>query len=165
MKKLLAAAAAFAALTLATPAQAYVSQADSDTTKAVIQKLRDIGVSVVLPTTCPRGLAGKYEPGTAVLMLCPAATADESLLVETVAHETVHVVQHCVGGTLASTNTNLDTTKYAKNLAAAIGPTKLPHVFKVTDGMRPVAAVHEYEAYALEDRPDIVLRLLNRFCR
>lgn len=164
MKRLVAAAAALAALCFTSPARAYVSEANIGYTKAIIQKLRDTGVTIVRPTTCPRSLVGKYEPSTAVLMLCPSAMADEELFVQTVAHESIHAVQHCVGGPLANVNGH-SAEDNAKTLVEAIGRDKLPHVLRVIQGLGPVAAINEYEAYALEDFPDIALGLLNRFCR
>ena len=163
MKKLLTAAAACAALTFATPAQAYVSQADQDATKGIIQKLRATGVTITRPTICPKGMAGKYDFGTATLMLCPSAMNNEALFVETVAHEAVHAAQHCAQGPLVMTVRPERVDGYSKNIAMAIG-NKWAHVDAQTQGLDQEQRVMEYEAYAFESRPTTVLSILNKVC-
>jgi hypothetical protein len=162
MKKLLTAVAAFAALSFATPAQAYVSQADIAATKGIIQKLRSIGVTINTPSQCINDLAGEYSHSTSTLTVCPAAMASEALLIETVAHEAVHAAQHCVGGAIATVN-GRSANENAKLLIDMVGD-KFADVARVTEGLSPAARVREYEAYGLEDSPATVLSILNKVC-
>jgi hypothetical protein len=162
MKKLIT--AAFAALAIASPAQAYVSDANVAATKGIIQKLRASGVTITQPTMCPDGMAGKYDFTTATLMLCPTAISNEALFVETVAHEATHAAQHCAQGPLVITVREERLDNYAKNVALAIG-NKWTHVNHETKNMSDERKMMEYEAYAFEASPTTVLSILNKVCR
>jgi 3-deoxy-D-arabino-heptulosonate 7-phosphate (DAHP) synthase len=162
MKKLIA--AAVAALAIATPAQAqHVSQADLNYTKAILDKLSKIGVTISTPTICPKDLAGKYDRSTASLMICPVAMENDAIGVETIAHEAIHAAQHCVGGPLADTVLEADRSSYAKDIAAALRG-KAEHVYDSTRDLTLERRVAEYEAYAFESSPELVLSILNKVC-
>jgi hypothetical protein len=164
MKKFLAAAAALTAITLTPPARAYVSEANIGYTKAIIQKLRDKGVTITQPTICPDGMAGKYDFTTATLMLCPAAMSNEALLVETVAHEATHAAQHCVQGPLVTNVREERMDDYVKHVALAVS-NKWTHVNNETKHLSEEQKAMEYEAYAFEASPVTVLSILNKVCR
>ena len=165
MKALLATAAAIAAFTVATPAQAQaVSSSDLAYAKAIVQKLVKVGVTIATPSICPDGIVGRYDYSTATLTMCPVAFRDDALAVETISHEAIHAAQHCVGGPLAKTVNNSDMNTYAKGLIAGIGH-KSTHVIGVTEGMDTESRIQEYEAYAFEGDPQAVLSILNKVCR
>jgi hypothetical protein len=163
MRRFLAAAAALTAITLTPPAQAYVSEANVAATKGIIQKLRDSGVTITRPTMCPDKMAGKYEFSTATLMLCPSAMSNEALFVETVAHEATHAAQHCVQGPLLMTVRKERVDHYADGLAKAIG-NKWRFVDSQTKQLSEREQFMEYEAYAFEASPAMVLSILNKTC-
>ena len=163
MKKLLTAAAAFAALTFATPAQAYVSQADIEATRAIVQKLRATGVTVTTPSSCPGGQAGLYSFSTSTLTICPLAMQSRELFVETIAHEAVHAAQHCVNGPLIATVRKDRVGVWAKNIANGL-LYKWDHVKAHTKHLDADARAIEYEAYSLEASPATVLAILKKAC-
>jgi hypothetical protein len=162
MKKLLT--AAFTALAITNPAQAYVSDANAAITKSIIQKLRDTGVTIVAPKTCPQGLAGKFQPSTAVLMICPAAMASDEMFVETIAHESIHVAQNCVSGLLGQTVPEASRQIWMDGIDAGMAG-KWSFVDRATADLSPRQRAAEIEAYAFENSPKAVLTILGKACR
>jgi hypothetical protein len=163
MKRLIA--AAIAAVAIGVPAQAApVTGASIATTKAILTKLVQVGVTIATPTICPSDMWGEYNYSTATLTLCPDTLKNDAMAVETIAHEAIHAAQHCVGGPLVSTVSPNRVDGYAERIVAAIGH-KSRHVLRVTENLSEAARVREYEAYAFEGHPDLVLQILNKVCR
>jgi len=80
-----------------------------------------------------------------------------------IAHEAIHAAQHCVGGPLADTVLEADRSSYAKDIAAALRG-KAEHVYDSTRDLTLERRVAEYEAYAFESSPELVLSILNKVC-
>jgi hypothetical protein len=98
MKKLLATtAAALAALTIATPAQAALSEQDL---RFIGRSLSRAGVSIDIKETCKPGLAGWYESSTKQIAVCINNLSSTNEVDELIAHESIHAAQHCVGAIL-----------------------------------------------------------------
>jgi len=69
---------------------------------------------------------------------------------ETVYHETVHVIQSCIGQPIGIKN-------------PILSPEKLQDVIKSTQTYGS-SSVYEVEAYYLEDKPEEVNRYLKKYC-
>ncbi len=52
--------------------------------------------------SCERGIYGSYTPKTDVMVLCLANHPSFAELGDTIRHETVHIIQTCIGGPVMS---------------------------------------------------------------
>lgn len=48
--------------------------------------------------SCERGIFGSYTPKTDIMVICLANHPDYAELGDTIRHETVHIIQTCIGG-------------------------------------------------------------------
>ena len=169
MKKLLLTPAALIAFAAPIPAQAsytrtVYTETDMRNATKILDKLQAVGVAIVAPAMCPKNLAGKYVYTTATLTLCPLAYKDVDLMIETITHEAVHAAQHCVNAPLVITVPKHRVNQYSSDIVSAIG-NKLTHVHNATKGLNIERRALEYEAYAFESRPELVLDILGKVCR
>ena len=68
-------------------------------------------------------------------------------------HESVHIAQHCNDGNLIEVKTKKKLKIHPYKLEALEGSTRI-------SGKRE----HEYQAYTLEDRPKLIINVLQRYC-
>ena len=52
--------------------------------------------------SCEKGIFGSYTPKTDVMVICLANHPDYAELGDTIRHETVHIIQTCIGGPVLS---------------------------------------------------------------
>jgi len=142
---------------------AAVPPADYVAAEAIVRKLDSLGVRFVRPTSCPEGLAGKYAPESKTLTLCPVAIQDDSLHIETLTHEAVHVAQECVNGPLVRMVPASRLDSYSKILGKLL-QNKWEDVVAYTKGLSDVDRFREWEAYAYEGNPTKVSKILNAVC-
>jgi hypothetical protein len=139
----------------------------------MIRQLQSAGVNVVLKEHCIENLYGHYHKSKRQVTLCKRS-ADNGLLVETITHEMVHVIQDCLEGRLGD---NQSTSLYVYSLQQGEPRqadrlkngvlSKLKRRYKSIDLpelLDPNLKVQEYEAYALEDNPDQVVKLFRSAC-
>lgn len=172
------AAATLAAASLATPAQAYVS--NGLITKAqrgeIGRTLKQGGVDLIFVSYCSeKGLAGIYNHERMTLKVCEENIDSGVEMDTTIAHEMVHATQHCVGSimgvegllpihTLLAQSDPDQAHEWLKAINASAAP-KSTHVESSAKfNGRLIATSIEREAYALENDPMRVLGLYRAAC-
>ena len=164
-------AAAFAALALAAPAQAF-TQSDA---RAWGASFREAGVRYITEEDCAPDLSAFYEPKTRSIHVCINNIHTVELYGEALAHEGIHAAQHCVGEALG-----VDAPLPIQTLLAQTNP-KLAFEWQLsvnhaTEGKSDVMAKSmrlntrgitvslEREAYALESDTAAALRMFRAAC-
>jgi hypothetical protein len=171
MKKLLAAAAAVTALTLAAPAQAFTQSE----IRAWNASLSEAGVRYIVKKDCRSDIAAFYEPATRSIYVCMNNIRTVELLQEATAHEAIHAAQHCVGrGLGVNAMLPLQTMlaqadpklaydwQLAVNNAAERKSAELAK--STTFNTRGITVPLEREAYALESDHAAALTLFRAAC-
>jgi len=172
MIRTITAAVAFATLAVAAPAQALT---DSQI-QAWGSSFRAAGVKLADKDQCDEpDLLGLYEPHNRTITVCLNNISSVELLHETIAHESVHAAQHCVGkrlgtDTLLPLQTMLATTnpklayewQLMVNKAAARKSSEV--ALSAGHSTRTLNAQIEREAYALESRNDFALKMFRAAC-
>ena len=173
MKTLLA--TAFAALALATPAQAELSPSLKAEARAWGTSFRQARVHLVTSDSCPPDVAAHYEPGVRTVTVCRNNLRTVDDYREAVAHEATHAAQHCVGRRLG-----VDAMLPIQTLLAQLDP-KLAFEWQVavndaTEGKstliaksttfntRGITVSLEREAYALESDSAAALKMFRAAC-
>ena len=169
MKTLLA--TAFAALALATPAQAFTQSE----IRAWGASFGEAGVDYIVKEDCAPDLTAFYQPETRSIHVCTNNIPTVQLLKEATAHEATHAAQHCVGRALG-----VDAMLPIQTLLAQTDP-KLAFEWQLainnaTEGKsaliaksttfntRGITVSLEREAYALESDPAGALRIFRAAC-
>jgi hypothetical protein len=169
MKTLLA--TAFAALALATPAQAF-TQSEA---RAWRTSFREAGVRYIAKEDCAPVLSAFYQPKTLSIYVCRNNIRTVQQLKEATAHEAIHAAQHCIGETLG-----VDAPLPIQTLLAQSDP-KLAFKWQIavnsaTEGKSDVMAKSttfntrgitvslEREAYALESDSAAALKMFRAAC-
>ena len=164
-------ATAFAALALATPAQAFTQSE----IRAWGASFREAGVRYIAKKDCAPDLTAFYQPETRSIHVCTNNIPTVQLLKEATAHEAAHAAQHCVGRALG-----VDAMLPIQTLLAQTDP-KLAFEWQVavndaTEGKSAVIAKSttfntrgitvslEREAYALESIPAAALKMFRAAC-
>ena len=141
---------------------------------ALSQKLNEIGVTTMIQNSCSpaKDHMAIYNSYTNVMCI-NEDIVNSNYLQLAIMHETVHVIQDCIAGmdngSMGSITSfiaegdeakekSLDEEIFNKLKAEGL----LEHVVKVTGGLGKVGSFVEVEAYALQNRSDIVLNLLDR---
>ena len=164
------ATAVIASFTIAPFAEAGINH------KAIAEKLHSIGV------TTSYGECGDSPHGSPIgtynfihnHFCLSNQIQEQALLDETVTHELVHVIQDCIGGGIG-TNQMGSVTRYLSDgdtikensfdeslISILRKEGKLAHVHEWTSHMQEDTKWIEREAYALENSPLFVLKLLNQ---
>ena len=106
-----------AALAIGTPALANATD-DYIYSNVVLKEVHRSGTKILFKDpSCSKGIYGSYTPRTDVMVLCVANHTNYDELGDTIRHETVHIIQTCVGGPVFPLES---IAKYAK-----------PHDYKV----------------------------------
>jgi hypothetical protein len=164
------AAAVIASLTIAPVAEAGLNH------KAIVSKLHSLGITTQYGACLSNehgATLGTYNSLTNHFCISDQIQ-DVQVFEETVIHELTHVIQDCIGGGIASSNLG-SITRYLSDGDVATENTldtnlvsllrkqnKLHHVHKWTSHLPDHAKFIEVEAYALENSPLFVLKLLNQ---
>jgi len=172
LKKLLAIAST-AVCCLGNPAMATPREYNSY--QDITEKLNSIGVTTMVQDQCAGavGVMATYNSFTNVLCVTRQANNSDQLL-SVVLHETVHVIQDCIAGGIQDGNLG-SVTRYLSNgdraqeklmdnalLNDLHNRGLLEHAIKAAGGLNHQAAFIEIEAYALQNDPEAVFKLLNR---
>ena len=172
------AAATLAALSVATPAQAYTGNRllTADQRADLGRDLERAGVDLIFVSLCPDDdMAGIYNHQRMTLKVCTENIHSGAFLDEVIAHETVHVIQHCVGRflgveglmpvhSLLAQDDPAVANQWLINInRRAAGKTGDVHASAKFNG-RNLATSLEREAYALENDPLQVHDLLKAAC-
>ena len=173
MKTLLA--TAFAALALATPAQAELSPRLKAEARAWGAAFAQAGVRFVNSGSCPPDLVAHYEPDTRTITVCGNNVRTTDLYREAVAHEATHAAQHCIGKALG-----VNAMLPIQTLLAQIDPElafewqltvnnategKSAEMAKSTTfNTRGITVSLEREAYALESDSAAALKMFRAAC-
>ena len=161
-----------AALAFATPAQALT---DSQI-QAWGSSFKAAGVKLVDKDNCDEpDLLGLYQPHNRTITVCFNNISTVELLHETIAHESVHAAQHCVGrrfgiDTLLPLHTMLATSnpklayewQLMVNKAAARKSSEV--ALSAGHNTRTLDAHIEREAYALESQNDFAFKMFRAAC-
>ena len=173
MKTLLA--TAFAALTLATPAQAELSPRLKAEARAWSAAFTQAGVRFVNSRSCPPDMAAQYEPGNRTITVCVNNVKTLDFYRESVAHEAIHAAQHCVGRRLgvnamlplhtmlAETDPEL-AYKWQLAVNDAVAGKGDALAQSKSFNSRGITAPLEREAYAVESQNDFALKLFRAAC-
>ncbi len=99
----------------------------------VLAEVHRSGTSIVFTDpSCEKGIYGSYTPKTDVMVVCLSNHPDFAELGDTIRHETVHIIQTCIGGPVMPFET---VAKYAE-----------PHDYKIMHGYANHSHHHEIEA-------------------
>lgn len=122
------------------------------------QKIQKIGVSIVYEK-CRAGLLGSYHPGLNKMTVCQNNITSNDLFIETLAHESWHLVQDCVGNLndgIAEPVTK-GNAQWFKSMIKNLNASDLDNLSLYESQDLP----HEVEAFAMEKHPDLVLKGLD----
>ena len=173
MKTLLA--TAFAALALATPAQAELSPSLKAEARAWGTSFRQARVHLVTSDSCPPDVAAHYEPGVRTVTVCRNNLRTVDDYREAVAHEATHAAQHCVGRRLgvnamlplhtmlAEADPEL-AYKWQLAVNEAVAGKGEALAQSKSFNSRGITAPLEREAYAVESQNDFALKLFRAAC-
>ena len=159
MKTILA--TAFAALALATPAQAGMNE-----TKTLMGMIKSTGTTISFNNnhydkSC-LGIAGYYifeEKGQDLMVICTdqVDTEDGDALWEVVAHEATHIMQACLGE-------NITKDGYIARMHRELRA-QAPHYSKTVGSYPTARQLEEAEAYWMElQAPAVALDFFQRSC-
>ena len=99
----------------------------------VLAEVHRSGTSIVFKDpSCEQGIYGSYTPKTDTMVLCITNHPDLAELGDTIRHETVHIIQTCIGGPVMSFES---VAKYAQ-----------PNDYKVMHSYANHSHHHEIEA-------------------
>ena len=91
-----------ASLAVSSPVQANELK-DYIYSNSVLAEVHKSGTSIVFKDpSCERGIFGSYTPKTDIMVLCITNHPDLAELSDTIRHETVHIIQTCIGGPVMS---------------------------------------------------------------
>lgn len=173
MKLLTALAATVAALTMsAAPAAAELTATQR---RAMGADLARVGVEMIFTDHCPDGMAGVYNSKHMTMKVCSANIHTNAFLDEVVAHESVHVIQHCIASRMGVEGLLPIHTMVAQRNpeaahkwltwvnSASVGKAERVNSSSEFNGSG-ISVSLEREAYALEDEPAEVHGLLRSAC-
>ncbi|MDJ0730726.1 MAG: hypothetical protein QNJ33_12110 [Crocosphaera sp.] len=120
--------------------------------------LKKAGISLSYET-CEPGLLGYYQPDYNRMTMCQNNRQDFNLYIETLAHESWHVVQDCAAGldngsVVPIMNTDASTFR---SILASLGSAD----WQSLNLYDPQDLPYEGEAFLMEKHPDKVLQALN----
>lgn len=122
------------------------------------RSIKKLGVSIVYEN-CKPGLYGSYTSGLNKMTLCQNSITNNALLIETLAHESWHIVQDCVGdlndGTFKPVTEG--NPQWFKSMVNNLNYSDLTNLTLYESKELP----YEIEAFAMEKHPDVVLEGLN----
>lgn len=121
--------------------------------------LQKVGISISYES-CEAGLLGYYQPGQNRLTICQNNRGDFNLYIETLAHESWHVVQDCAAGL-----DNPAVVPIMKEDAATFRSILVSLRSSDWENLNlydPQDLPYEGEAFLMEKYPDQVLQALNR---
>ena len=152
--------------------------ASAATRRELITQLDKIGIDIRTSDSCgvkDQNNYATYHYRLNQICLSTTASKDETLIDQSLTHESMHVVQDCVAGidnqyyiplTAYYRKISIDPEKIAKWRKAVLAELKrrgtIEHVRNVT--MDSHHADIEAEAYAFENHPKDVVALLKAFC-
>lgn len=147
----------------------------ADQRAAFGRDLERAGVDLIFTSSCPDDMAGIYNHERMTLKVCSENIDSGAFLDEVIAHETVHVIQHCVGSflgveglmpihSLLAQGDPAVANQWLVNInRQSAGKTGDVHASVKFNG-RNLATSLEREAYALENDPLQVHGLLKAAC-
>ncbi len=120
--------------------------------------LKNAGISISYES-CQAGVLGYYQPGYNRMTMCQNNRQDFNLYIETLAHETWHVVQDCAAGldnAAVVPILNTDSSTF-RSILASLGSAD----WQSLNLYDPQDLPYEGEAFLMEKHPDKVLQALN----
>ncbi|ACB51071.1 hypothetical protein cce_1721 [Crocosphaera subtropica ATCC 51142] len=120
--------------------------------------LKNAGISISYET-CEAGLLGYYQPDYNRMTMCQNNRQDFNLYIETLAHESWHVVQDCAAGLNNGEVVpimNADSSTF-RSILASLGSAD----WESLNLYDPQDLPYEGEAFLMEKHPDKVLQALN----
>ncbi|MDJ0846289.1 hypothetical protein [Crocosphaera sp.] len=120
--------------------------------------LKNAGISLSFET-CEAGLLGYYQPDYNRMTMCQNNRQDFNLYIETLAHESWHVVQDCAAGLDNGSVVPIMTADSStfRSILASLGSAD----WQSLNLYDPQDLPYEGEAFLMEKHPDKVLQALN----
>ena len=141
--------------------------AEAITRQTMLGLIQQAGVTVSRRPTCGSNgqAAAHYEPANNAICIAESQYRDTSHWDQALTHEAMHMVQDCMAGL---NNTSMMTlahnVSYERKVVAYIRKRGSNWVSFIKRHYRPADYAIELEAYALQDRPDDVARLIKEKC-
>ena len=141
--------------------------AEAITRQTMLSLIQQAGVTVSRRPNCGSNgqAAAHYEPGNNAICISESQYRDTNDWDQALTHEAMHMVQDCMAGL---NNTSMMTlahnVSYERKVVAYIRKRGSNWVSFIKRHYRPADYAIELEAYALQDRPDDVARLIKEKC-
>ena len=142
------------------PAQAITRQ-------TMLNLIAKVGVSVSRRPTCGSNgeAAAHYEPGNNAICIAESQYRDTRFWDQALTHEAMHMVQDCMAGLDNAMLTTLaHNVRYERGVVALIRQRGSRWVPLIKRHYRPADYAIELEAFALQDRPALVAKLIEEKC-
>jgi len=175
MKRLIAALVPVSLLLSSLPAYA-----GSVTSEQMVRRLSSLGVKLIEREVCyNKDNLATYNRGTnEFCMSSQVFSSPKHRILDVVAHESVHVIQDCLGGGLRSdgsgsiadfiVNSGIKSKEETTNMfLSRLKASGLNSHVKYVASKSPTThhARREAEAYALQSSPDLIYKMLGEVCR
>ena len=120
--------------------------------------IKKLGIPIV-NENCRPGLMGSYQPGKNKMILCQNNIKSDDLYIETLAHESWHIIQDCVGNLDDSEVVPVTTGNFPlfKSILSSLNSSDISNLSLYDSEKLP----YEVEAFAMEKHPDVVLKGLD----
>lgn len=141
--------------------------AEAITRQTMLGLIRQAGVTVSRRATCGSNgrAAAHYEPGNNAICIAESQYRNTGHWDQALTHEAMHMVQDCMAGLNNSSMMTLaNNVSYERKVVAYIRKRGINWVSFIKRHYRPADYAIELEAYALQDRPDAVARLIREKC-
>lgn len=141
--------------------------AEAITRQNMLSLIRQAGVTVSRRPTCGSNgrAAAHYEPGNNAICIAESQYRDTRYWDQALTHEAMHMVQDCMAGLHNSSLMTLaHNVSYKREVVAYIRQRGSNWVSFIKRHYRPADYAIELEAYALQDRPTDVARLIKQKC-
>ena len=137
------------------------------TRQSMLGLIRQAGVTVSRRTTCGTNgqAAAHYEPGNNAICIAESQYRNTDQWDQALTHEAMHMVQDCMAGFHNSSLMTLaHNVSYERKVVAYIRNRGIQWVAFIKRHYRPADYAIELEAYALQNRPDDVAKLIKQKC-
>ena len=141
--------------------------AEAITRQNMLSLIRKAGVTVSRRPSCGSygRAAAHYEPGNNAICIAESQYRNTQYWDQALTHEAMHMVQDCMAGLHNSSMMTLAYhVRYKPEVVSYIRKRGGSWVAFIKHHYRPSDYAIELEAYALQDRPDDVARLIEQKC-
>ena len=141
--------------------------AEAITRQNMLSLIRQAGVTVSRRSSCGSNgqAAAHYEPGNNAICIAESQYRDMRHWDQALTHEAMHMVQDCMAGLHNSSMMTLaHNVRYRRDVVSYIRRRGSNWVAFIKRHYRPSDYAIELEAYALQDRPEDVARLIKQKC-